>query len=328
MNLKRILGKNMERIVTDRKKVIHNVLEAGYQGDYEYGLELLDKAIYLFDTDLDSSNTKAELWHLKAIALQNLERNEEALKAIEKSKEFLKYSVKESLKNIVISDDEDYNIDHFDATHSDILQDLGRPQEALDIIIPKDYLDFTKDEEKNQSEYAKLSEEDAYDVESGILYRQGLLFSELQKNTEALDVFDTLLEDDPNDSDVLLEKSLILNDLEKYDESLRVCEQSLKINPDDGESLALKGSILLSLKKFEEGLSFLEKSIKFDSTDDVSWYNKACALSILNKTEEALDALTVAIGLDSENIIEMKDDKDLNNIKNAERFKRLANQET
>ena len=81
------------------------------------------------------------------------------------------------------------------------------------------------------------------------------------------------------------------------------------------------------VKKFEEGLSFLEKSIKFDSTDDVSWYNKACALSILNKTEEALDELTVAIGLDSENIIEMKDEKDLDNIKNTERFKRLANQE-
>ena len=91
--------------------------------------------------------------------------------------------------------------------------------------------------------------------------------------------------------------------------------------------LGLKGSVLLSLKKSEEALSFFEQSIQSDSTDDVSWYNKACALSILNKTEEALDALTVATGLDSENIIEMKDDKDLDNIKNTERFKRLANQE-
>ena len=328
MTFKKKLGEKLDRVFTNRKKLIHQVLEAGYQGDYEYGLELLDKAIYIFNTDLDTSNTKAELWHLKAIALQKLERNEDALKAIEKSKEFLKYSLKQNLKEIILpSDTENYDIDYLDSIHSDILQDLGRYQEAADVIIPEDYLDFTKDEEKNQSEYAKLSKEDAYDVDSGILYTQGQLFSRLGKNTEALDIFDTILEDDPNDVDAMFAKSDILHDLEKYDEALRVCEQGLKIVPDDGDLLGLKGSVLLSLKKSEEALSFFEQSIQSDSTDDVSWYNKACALSILNKTEEALDALTVATGLNSENIIEMKDDKDMDNIKNTERFKRLANQE-
>jgi len=338
MTFKKKLGEKLDRVFTNRKKLINQVLEAGYQGDYEYGLELLDKAIYIFNTDLDTSNTKAELWHLKAIALQKLERDEEALKAIEKSKEILEYSLKQSLKEIILPlDDEDYDMDSLNSTHSDILQDLGRYQEALDIVIPKadNVIENWKnlitrknnDGETKFDHILRVSKDDEYDVDSGILYRQGQLFSRLGKNTEALDIFDTVLEADPNDIDALYEKSDILQDLEKYDEALRVCEQGLKIDPDDGDLLGLKGSILLSLKKSEEALSFFEQSIQSDSTDDVSWYNKACVLSILNKTEESLDALTVATGLDSENIILMKDEKDLDNIKNTERFKRLANQE-
>ena len=91
--------------------------------------------------------------------------------------------------------------------------------------------------------------------------------------------------------------------------------------------LGQKGIVLLDLEKPKEALSFLEQSIQSDSTDDISWYNKACALSLLNKKEESLDALTVATGLDSENIIQMKDEKDFDNIRDTERFKRLANQE-
>ena len=43
--------------------------------------------------------------------------------------------------------------------------------------------------------------------------------------------------------------------------------------------------------------------------------------------DRVLDALTVATALDSENIVQMKDEKDLDNIRNTERFIRLSNQE-
>jgi tetratricopeptide (TPR) repeat protein len=338
VTFKKNLRKQIDRGLTNRKNLIHEVLERGYEGYHEESLELLDKAIYLFDTNLDTTNTKVELWHLKAIALQQLERNEEALKAIEKAKEFLKFSLKQDLKNIILPrDTENYNMDSLNGTHSDILQDLERYEEALDIVIPKadSVIENWKniitrknnDNETADGEFVKVNEGDEYYADAGIIHRQAVLFSRLGKNTEALDNFDTILESDPNDVNALFEKSDILENIEKHDEALKTCEQGLKIVPDDGDLLGLKGSILFSLKKYEESLSFFEKSIESDSTDNISWYNKACVLSILNKIEESLDALTVAIGLDSENIIEMKDDNDLDNIKNTERFKRLANQE-
>ena len=88
-----------------------------------------------------------------------------------------------------------------------------------------------------------------------------------------------------------------------------------------------KGSLLLELGKNEEALSYFNKVILLEPSDELGWYNKACALSILNKKEEALDALTVAIALEPENILDMKDDKDLENIRSTERFNRLASQE-
>ena len=111
MTFRKKLGKAVDRVMTNRKETVRLALEAGYDGDYEYALEILDEAIYLFDSVLDTPNTKTEFWHLKAKALQELDRGEEALKAIEKSKEFLEISIKNSLKGIVFpTDDEDYDI--------------------------------------------------------------------------------------------------------------------------------------------------------------------------------------------------------------------------
>ena len=257
---------------------------------------------------------------MKAKALQELDRGEEALKAIEKSKEFLEISIKNSLKGIVFpTDDEDYDMDLLNITHSDILHDLGRYEESLKVISPKNPEGFVA---RKLSKFIKETP-----VEPDIMMMQAHLLSHLGENTEALELVDIFLKDEPNDVEAWYDKSEILQELEKYEESLRACEQGLEIDPDDADLLGQKGLVLLDLEKPTEALSFLEQSIQSDSTDNISWYNKACALSILNKKEESLDALTVATGLDSENIIQMKDEKDLDNIRDTERFKRLANQE-
>ena len=314
MKLSKKLGKTVDRFTTDRKETVRLALEAGYDGDYEYALELLDEVIYLFDSALDKPNTKVEFWHLKAKALQELQRHEEALKAIEKSKEYLKFSITSE----ILHSEDLYEIELLNITHSDILHDLGKYEEALKVISsePNGFL------ARKLSKYVKKAP-----VTPDVLMIQAHLLSHLEKNTEALELVDMFLKEEPNDIEGWFEKSDVLQELEKPDEALKACEKGLEIDPDDSDLLGQKGIVLLDLEKPKEALSFLEQSIQSDSTDDISWYNKACALSLLNKKEESLDALTVATGLDSENIIQMKDEKDLDNIRNTERFKRLANQE-
>jgi len=317
------LGKAVDRIGTSRKETVHLALEAGYEGDYEDALELLDEVIYLFDSVVDKPNTKAEFWRLKAIALHELGRNEEALKAIEKSKECVTFSIKKGMVVDLVYNEDEFDTESLDIIHSEILHDLGKYEEALKV--------FSKETPKSQlgkslaKGLKKIFKEVPVDPE--VVRMQAHLLSHLEKNTEALELFNKSLKEDPNSIDALFEKSEVLQKLEKYDESLKACEQGLEIDPDDGDLLGQKGSVLLDLKKHKEALSYFEQSTQSDPTDDISWYNKACALSIVNKKEEALDALTVATALDSKNIIEMKDDKELDNIRDTERFKRLANQE-
>jgi len=309
------LEKAVDRITTDRKETVRLALQAGYEGDYEYALEILDEAIYLFDSVLDTPKAKAEFWYLKATALHELERNEEALKAIEKSKEYVKFSIKAEL----LHSEDYYDIEILNITHSEILHDLGKHEEALKVISRESPNGFLG------SLLHKYIKE--VPVEPEVALMQAHLLSNLGKNAEALELINIFLKEEPNDLDGWYEKSQVLQELEKYDESLKACEKGLKIDPDDGDLLGQKGLVLLDLEKPKEALSYFEQSIQSDSTDDISWYNKACSLSILDKKEEALDALTVATGLDSENIIQMKDEKDLENIRDSERFKRLANQE-
>jgi len=215
--------------------------------------------------------------------------------------------------------DDEYDIESLDMTHSDILHDLGKYEEALKVISKNDPDNFLASFLRKHIKEAPL--------DPGIAFMQAHLLSHLGKNEEALELYDFVLKEDPNDIEVLYEKSQTLQELEKYDESLKACEKGLEIDPDDSDLLGQKGLVLLDLEKPKEALSYFEQSIQSDSTDDISWYNKACALSILNKKEEALDALTVATALDSENIIQMKDEKDLDNIRDIERFTRLSNQE-
>jgi len=286
----------------DPKDLVQDALEAGFNEDYEDALEYLDKGIYLFGGKLQEKETKTQLWELKAIALQKLERYEEALVAINKAIELDK---KETL---------------FWVQKEEILHDLEKYEESLDAI-------------NNAIKFASVDYPmvDLFGIKAHTL-------THLKKYEEALSLLNKSLKKYAGDveslygkSDVLLEflyeKSDVLLELERNEEALKTCDEGLKINPGDGDLLGQKGLILLNLEKFEEVISSLKKAIQVDSSDDVSWYNMSSALACLNKNEEALDALTVATALDYENVIEMKKDEDFDNLRNEKRFIRLANQE-
>jgi len=279
-----------DRLGEDPEELIQEALEAGYDGDYEYALETLDKGIYLYSSKLDDVEHKIKLWELKAIALDKMEKFEEALKAIEKA-------IKLDKNDFVLW-----------VEKSEILHDLERYEDALDAI-------------KTGS---RLAPEE---VKIDFLLFEAHELEHLEKHKQALAFFNKFLEQYPNDISTWQAKSEVLLELEKNEESLKACNEGLKIDPEDAELLSQKGLILLNLNKNEDALSHLQKSIRIDPSDDVSWYNLASALTVLEKDEEALDALTVATALDYDNVIEMKKDEDFEYLRNNKRFIRLAKQE-
>jgi len=274
----------------DPKELIQDALEAGFEGDYEESLEYLENGIELFGGKWQETEFKIQFWSLKATALDKLEKYDEALDAINKAIEFDK-------KDPLLW-----------SKKEEILHDLGKYDESLDAL--NNVIKFAPKELKEVS----------FPIKAHTL-------AHLEKYEEALELYTKYLKKDPSDLESWSGKSETLQDLERMNESLQACEEGLKIDSTDFDLLSQKASVLFDLKRYEEALSIYENTTLMKPSDDNEWYNKACVLSLLNNKEEALDALTVAIGLDSDSVTYMKEDKDLENIKNTERFIRLTNQE-
>ncbi len=265
-----------------------SALTAGFDGDYASAVKYIDEAI---DETESFDEEKSLVYSLKSAALIHLDRNEEALSAI----------------NLAIKCDP---INEFNwATKGDILHDLGRQQESL------------KAYEKSLESLSSDHEEKNTD---SILTRADVL-SHLGRHEESLKEYKRAENIEPYSIDAIFGQANELLDLKKHKESLKACERGLKIDCNDPDLVIHKGVVKLELDLLEDSLKCFEKAILLDPTDDLAWFNKALVLSKLNQKEDALDALTVAVGIDSENK-KYLEEKDLDNIRNEERFTRLMKQ--
>lgn len=265
-------------------------LTAGFCSDHSLAIKHLNEAI---DVQGILDEEKSLILFLKSVALSTLDRNEEALSVI----------------NLAIQ---------FDSTNEtnwsekgDILYVLDRQEESLAAY-------------EKSLELSKIAGQFEDDIDT-ILNRANVL-NYLDRHIEALQEYERAEKIDPWSTEVLFGKACELFELEKYQESLAACEKGLSVDRNDLDLVIQKGIITLELDTVEEALKYFEKATIIDPTDELAWYNKSCALAILNKKEEALDALTIATGISPENIELIKDEDDLENIKNEERFVRLLKQ--
>ena len=216
------------------------------------------------------------------------------------------------------------------------LSELGKHEDA--ITVYKDILEWDKKDPNTLCnigfEYSELENfEEAiefYDKSIGFEPKhkeswankaEALL--ELERLDEALECVNKSLEIDPDYRDALENKSGILVGLENFEEAIEISKKIVELNPEDYVGWGILGMQYLLADNLEKALENLEKSQKFDLSDDIIWYNKACVLSRLDRKEESLDALVVAVSIKPENLVDLKDEKDLENIKNTERFQKL-----
>ncbi|MEA3283322.1 MAG: tetratricopeptide repeat protein, partial [Euryarchaeota archaeon] len=120
-------------------------------------------------------------------------------------------------------------------------------------------------------------------------YEVGLLFSE-GRYEDALEVFEKVLEINPEDESALSLKGLALVDLGRYEDALKALDKALEINPEDGFALSQKGLALVDLGRHRDAIEILNKALKIDPKDENTLQNKGIALLELKRCDEALDA--------------------------------------
>ena len=282
--------KNFKKSILLPSKIedlFNEAMTSGFVDDYEGAIKSLDEVIELSHNIPD---VKSLFLYFKSEALLNLDRDDEALQTIEES--------------IKLDDKNDFAW----SIKGEILHGLDRQDESL-----KAY--------ENALEHTEEGDDDI----ANILWMADLL-SNLERHDDALKEYEKALKQDPNSIEGWFGKADGLLELGDSRASIIACEKGLAIDRDDIDLVIHYGILMLEIDNYEKALKYFDKAIILDSSDELAWYNKACALAKLNQKEEALDALTVATGIDSENKEFMKDEKDLENIKNEERFTRLLKQ--
>ena len=149
---------------------------------------------------------------------------------------------------------------------------------------------------------------------------------ELEENNVALDIVTKILEMEPDNVDTLFLKCEILIEMNRPEEVFEIIK-----NIDDEEDLipekkSMEAIVHGTLGNNVKALECINEAIQYESDDENSWWNKACYLSLLDRKEEANDALLISTSIEPKNLIDLKDEKDFDNIKNTERFQKLFNQ--
>ena len=105
--------------------------------------------------------------------------------------------------------------------------------------------------------------------------------------------------------------------------TLEVIEKRLQTSPNDARALCLGSIHLLEIGQTEKGMEWLERSKASQPDDALNLYNVACAYSTIGEIDEALDCLEKCIRKGMAELDWMKNDSDLDNLREHPRFKTL-----
>ena len=155
------------------------------------------------------------------------------------------------------------------------------------------------------------------------LNNQGAIYSKLGRYDEALADYNRSLELRPDDPNTIYNRGLAYYKLERYDEALPDYNRSLELRPDHPNALCNRGATYSKLGRYDEALADYNHSLELESDDPTTLYNLACLFSLTGRTDESLANLEKAIDLDKQNREDAKTDKDFDNIRDDPRFKKL-----
>ncbi|MFO0844008.1 MAG: hypothetical protein U0797_16680 [Gemmataceae bacterium] len=97
----------------------------------------------------------------------------------------------------------------------------------------------------------------------------------------------------------------------------------LRHNPDYVDVLRIMGSLLALKGMFAEGLKIDKKLVRLRPADSLAHYNLACSYALLNRSDASIKTLRKAVELGYRDFRYMREDPDLDTIKQDPRFREL-----
>lgn len=108
------------------------------------------------------------------------------------------------------------------------------------------------------------------------------------------------------------------------DQAAKDFEMAVKINPNQSSYLKNRGLLLLQLRRWQEALADFQKVIALTPNDGEAYYNIACIDSLENRTAEACDWLRKGVEHGYRDWKNIKQDKDLDNIRSSACYREIV----
>lgn len=125
--------------------------------------------------------------------------------------------------------------------------------------------------------------------------------------TGALDIFDKILENDPNNTKALIEKSVIYESKGNVTAALENLNKTLEIDPNNINALVDKGIILSGMNKMTEASVYINKTLQLDPKNVKALTDQAIIFSFEHKYHDALNVINKALSIDPSNIDAIND---------------------
>ena len=158
-----------------------------------------------------------------------------------------------------------------------------------------------------------------------VLLKKGQSLLNLGNPKEALDIYEIILKDEPQNIEALIKKGHILGMIGRYAQAIDSYDRVLSLEKLNLIALLNKGLAHHYLKEYEISIKCNNKVLKIKPHNTTALYNKASSLVKSNKMEEGLGILAEAIKLDSSFKPKAKFDIDFEDIRKTNRFKELMN---
>ncbi len=216
------------------------------RGDTLYRLERFEAALTSYNKSLQIQANNADSLNRKGRALYKLERYQEALAAQEAALKIRpNYARALSDRGIV-------------------LIGLGKYQEAVESF------DRAQGIEPLNPEFWQ---------------NKALAWQYLGRNQEAfrlyqeaLQAYNTLLQENPSNVTALIDKGNVLSKLQQPEKALIAYELALANNPDSHLAWLNKGNVLFALKQYKRALEAFDRALKITPESYITWHNRGSLL--------------------------------------------------
>ena len=178
-----------------------------------------------------------------------------------------------------------------------------------------------EEKDKKPSEFTHIN--NINNIQKFDLYNKGINHMANEKLSDAIRCFELSLRIDPQFVNAWIKKGYTHFHLAEYSVAISCYDNALDLDINNFEAWNLKGLAYYRMNNLLKAIECCEKSIDINHNNAMAWYNLSCYLVLDGRVDDGMEALKRAIEIDISYAKRAVRDKDFENAKAEEGFRRI-----